>query len=352
MRTRARDIAHEAWPRPALPLAGLADREGGAGPGYCPLGQGAWVWRSVGGVGRDRAVQGRSLSWLPGSTIPRAPILLLTWTTPRGQGGESGDGSTLYVLNKQEAKKAFTRTTDSDRINILRDLIAEEQDGDQILLADLKQALALLEFRREQKSARSHECESDQMSAAKVWLVTYNDPTFVVEALSAEGSARMDEKALVEAVQKEPRALAIFKDFEAFAASLHEKHPGLEAVQTAEVCLDTYRARGEVRLHLHLALGRIPRLAFTLHELVFASATPYSNPQQGLKCATNMVKRSGYQGVRNQAFYYVSVDKIGSVFESGDLKPHRDYIVNPSWVSGLLEASALTVICRDVFSLC
>ena len=46
------------------------------------------------------------------------------------------------------------------------------------------------------------------------------------------------------------------------------------------------------------------------------------------------------------------VGKIGTVFESGDLKPHRDYIVNPSWVSGLLEASALTVICRDVFSLC
>ena len=101
-----------------------------------------------------------------------------------------------------------------------------------------------------------------------------------------------------------------------------------------------------------MTLGRLPRLALTFPDLEFASAKPYSNPAQGLKFSTSKLKRAGYQAARNQASYYVSVGKIGSVFESGDLKPHRDHIVNPSWVSGLLEASALTVICRDVCSLC
>ena len=101
-----------------------------------------------------------------------------------------------------------------------------------------------------------------------------------------------------------------------------------------------------------MTLGRLPRLALTFPDLDFASTKPYSNPVQGLKLSTNKLKRAGYQAVRNQAFYYVSVGKTGSVFESGDLKPHKDYTVNPGWVSALLEASALTLICRDVFSLC
>ena len=259
-------------------------------------------------------------------------------------GEEEADGRTLYMLDKDRAKKAFGKASDSDRIGILVVLLAEEKDRDQVFAAELRQAIALLEFRREQRASSCSSNDHHGFYAAKVWLVTYQDAGFVLESLSAERIGRLEHEALVAAVKEEPRALAIFKDFEAFAASLKERNPGLQTVQTGEICMDSYSRRGEVRLHLHLGLGRVPRLGFNIEMLIFGSAKPWSNT---LQCHNSQkVKRSGYQGVRNQAFYYVSVAKIGTVFSSGDIEPHKHYAVNPAWVCALLEARAVALMCR------
>ena len=257
---------------------------------------------------------------------------------------DEADPTTLYELDRQRAKKAFGKASDSDRIGILGVLLAEEKDRDQVLVAELRQAIALLEFRREQRASTWSSNTHHGFYAAKVWLVTYQDAGFVLESLSAERIGRLEEQALIAAVKEEPRALGIFKDFEAFAASVKEKNPGLQTVQTGEICMDTYSRRGEVRLHLHLGLGRAPRLGFDLEQLMFGSAKPWSNK---LQCHNSQkVKKSGYQGVRNQAFYYVSVPKIGTVFSSGDIEPHKRYAVNPAWVSALLEARAVALMRR------
>ena len=262
---------------------------------------------------------------------------------------DDDQAATLYMLDRAKARKAFGKTPDSERIAVLKSLHAEEKDRDQIFAAELRQAIALLEHRASEKETESS--MGGQMYAAKVWMVTYQDESFVLESLSVgERGARLDTEALVNAVKEEPNALTIFKDFEAFGASLQEQFPKLEVVMKAELCLDTYARRGICRLHLHMALGRQPRLGFDQSALEFRKIVSHSNPVQGMSFSTNKVKKAGYQAVRNQCFYYVSADKLGSVWASGSLRPHLDYSVNPAWVSALLEASALSFVCRASFS--
>ena len=45
-----------------------------------------------------------------------------------------------------------------------------------------------------------------------------------------------------------------------------------------------------------------------------------------------------HKSCRNQAFYYVSAPKRGSVFSAAFADPHTGYSVSPAWVQALLEA--------------
>ena len=73
------------------------------------------------------------------------------------------------------------------------------------------------------------------------------------------------------------------------------------------------------------------------------------NPQQCLSAGNNArAKRLGYTPMRNQVFYYVTANKIGSVFSSSKVQAHKHYSVNPAWVTSLLEASPVS--CMSVSS--
>ena len=105
-----------------------------------------------------------------------------------------------------------------------------------------------------------------------------------------------------------------------------------------EICMRTYAERGEVRLHLHLAVGRMPRLQLEQSMVTFQGCTPHGNELQRFPKVSAKMKRCGYMTCRNQLFYYLTMDKIGSVHSASVFKPHVSYSVNPSWISSHLEA--------------
>ena len=253
------------------------------------------------------------------------------------------DDATTRDLDLKAARKAFVKTPDSERLSVLRSLLSELNPNEHMLAAEFRQAIAVLDYRAEER--RASLSLGGQIFMAKVWLVTYHDDSFVIESLAAEPSARVNEAKLVAAVKLDPSAQSLFKDFQAFVAQLEERFPHLETAGTAEICMDTYRKQGVVRLHLHLGMARQPRLAIEIQNLAFRGVIPFSNPKQGVKVRPTKLKKDGYEGARNQVFYYVSVEKLGTAFGFCKLQAHKDFPVNPGWVAALLEASGLSFSC-------
>ena len=115
-----------------------------------------------------------------------------------------------------------------------------------------------------------------------------------------------------------------------------------EWAASLEVSPATYKEKGQVRLHLNLALGRRAcalRFEYPYQELAFCRCFPQYHPSRDRASEAHSVKRNGFAKMWGQAAYYLQFPKILSVDSDGSKLPFKDYPVTQTAITGYLQVS-------------
>ena len=135
-------------------------------------------------------------------------------------------------------------------------------------------------------------------------------------------------------IKGDPEYAGIKQAFSDWVAELMKTVPDLRWLVTLELCPATWNS-GVVRLHGHFQFARKGYKVLTL-----PAATRYQNKHIHMERGT--VDRRQAQAVTLRAFYYVYAPKVGSLEAWGNYCPHKDFGVNPMWITGLVATSKLS----------
>jgi hypothetical protein len=173
-------------------------------------------------------------------------------------------------------------------------------------------------------------------------LLTYQGEWGVLDPLQIIGYERgLSADQLVDSVRKHPRALEVWNEFRMFAQKqLASKVHNIAA--TAELCMGTYGDTGSVRMHLHMWIDMGRKTAVPASTFQFLGSTPHVGfvPLE----ASTRIKFSGA--------FYVTVDKIGSLWSWGNMAPWKNYAVDDRWITNLFAQGKLSMsVSTDMYLL-
>ena len=104
-----------------------------------------------------------------------------------------------------------------------------------------------------------------------------------------------------------------------------------------ELCTDTFKTKGQLKLHLHICLKWLDRqhirdpAAFKIDGVV-----PVHVKQPPRDCLGPRARNT------NPMLYYLEMPKIGGVFHEANEHAYTDYSVNPRWITGWLQGKKIT----------
>ena len=134
-------------------------------------------------------------------------------------------------------------------------------------------------------------------------------------------------------VQEIKNALAEFKAL-ADAKSFLTSHSA-----SVELCMETYKAKGILRLHAHVWLLSKQRGQISPSEFDFGLCSDMHK----LELQTDIFGSSSRSlSVLMSGCYYVCAPKIGQLFSYSSAKPHADFVVKESWITALYSAGKMT----------
>ena len=246
------------------------------------------------------------------------------------------------ILLREKARKAFGQTNYMQRRAMLTELKEGAQASKDIKYAqELSQTIAILDSR--------HRVTAESMLVrGKVALLTYQDQRFVLPHLESSGGTRLSLANLLAKVEIDGKAQELWADFKAAMAKIVEEHH-CDYGLCCELCVTTYVDQGIVRLHFHAGFGHSGCLGLQADEADFGECHPFLNPRQQ-ELTAKSVKKKGYAGVLAQMLYYLSMPKIGQLWSEASKQPHKDYSVNPAWITAELEVGPCmpSYKCREV----
>ena len=104
-----------------------------------------------------------------------------------------------------------------------------------------------------------------------------------------------------------------------------------------ELCTETFKSKGELKLHLHIAWRWLERqhirdpAAFKIDGTV-----PVHVKQPPRDCLGPKARNV------NPMLYYLEMPKIGGVFHHMNERAYIDYSVNARWITGWLQGNKIT----------
>ena len=104
-----------------------------------------------------------------------------------------------------------------------------------------------------------------------------------------------------------------------------------------ELCTESFKPKGELKLHLHIAWKWMDRqhirdpVAFMIDGVV-----PVHVKQPPRDCLDPRARNV------NPMFYYLEMPKIGGVFHKASEFAYTDYSVNLRWITGWLQGNKIT----------
>jgi hypothetical protein len=226
-------------------------------------------------------------------------------------GSELDELRRRYDLNKQNSNKK--------RLVLVREWAADGATGTAAL-----RAWALQHF------ADKHDIDGQRAPwiDAKTVLLTFQGPWGVIPMTDVPS----DVAAVEQHLRMLPEVLELWAELEAAAQGWHEAFGCYSHACSLEVCTETFKRSGEVRLHGHVFL-RASRLRLSKAQVMFKGSCPH----KGDDCFGSRSSRAG----SNAGMYYLHAPKYGQLFSGGSLQPFRDYPVQGAWVLSLLQSEKI-----------
>lgn len=206
--------------------------------------------------------------------------------------------------------------------------------------ADTERGWAMDYLARTSKTAQSgcFEVNRDDRKYLKTksLLLTYQGNWGVLDFKPPEGVS-VDDLAVL--LQERPEVQSLQKDAEELLKNLQEHRCISHWAFSVELCVKTWLATGEVRVHIHVWTS--PTNGLIKYSLLkFRSSLPYVN-------YTAMAFFAGGRCRSEQGWFagafYVSISKIGSVATKATIEPWTGYPVKDQWVTSLYQAEKISV---------
>lgn len=179
--------------------------------------------------------------------------------------------------------------------------------------------------------------EANRCLNAKSVVLTYNGP-WGVQDNSSFTSPRSSLDRVCEGLRELPLVQELWRDFQKHVEQVCDECGADVWSCSLEVSPETWRVNDEVRVHGHAFLGSLSGRIRTRRSgefLEFKKSVPNRTGNgSNSKRMRNRVNDSGD--------FYIQVPKKGSLWSKGSRKPFKDFLVNPEWVSNLLQQEKIT----------
>ena len=242
------------------------------------------------------------------------------------------------------ARKEFSKSCSwAEKRRLLQEIILEEGSKPEgaVMVKQCKAVKDCIEERYLGMTVgKTYVSKSREQINSNIILVVYNDDRFVVNDFKQTPPDLMPNDMLVVRLQEFPPYLRLKERFFQFCKDLGEKWTS-EWAASIEVSPQTYEKKGQVRLHLNLALGRKTaalRFEYPYAELAFCRCLPNYHPSRDRVTELLSVKRSGFNKMWGQTAYYLQFPKILLVDSDGSKLPFKDYPVTQTAITGYLQA--------------
>ena len=185
-----------------------------------------------------------------------------------------------------------------------------------------------------------HETDQTTRISGRTVMLTFFGPWGDIKLEDAQGVGCLQEPdhllsklILLSRVQEIKNALAEFKAL-ADAKSFLTGHSA-----SVELCMETYKAKGILRLHAHVWLLSKQRGQISPCEFDFGLGSDMHKRE----LQTDLFGTSSRSlSVLMSGCYYVCAPKIGQLFSYSSAKPHADFPVKESWITALYSAGKMT----------
>ena len=163
-------------------------------------------------------------------------------------------------------------------------------------------------------------------------MLTYQGEWGVLNHSTLFGYERgLSADALVERVREHARAKELWTEFRIFI-DRKVKECLRDVAVCAEICMGTYEATGTVRIHFHAWVDIGKGNSHPAVEFAFHGTTPH----------IGFVPLESSSRIKFAGAFYVSVEKIGSLWTFATVLPWKDYSVIDRWVTGLFAKGKLS----------
>ena len=260
------------------------------------------------------------------------------------------------VLPQQE-RRSWDTFTASQKQSLARKAFAELQPQTRIRYTRLWSRLSdppkwvlpvVYEFFMNSKAATI--CKLKSKSALLTWML----PEGLVDLKPALSDKAEPTAASLEALVHRLRQLSdlrtLWQDVQEHGQKCLSAAGAADVAKCLEVCPDTFRLQGVVRLHIHMFLkSNLEDLALKhLPFYSFKGVHPHASATIGGVACGN-AGRASWSG-----FFYCCVeDKLGTVFCEASKSPFKGFLVNPTWILNLFQSQKVTcVVARRLLVQC
>ncbi len=283
------------------------------------------------------------MAWTAEETVKRKNVLERVrslWVQEHIQQCSSGASSSTSTAASQgkrtrnELRADYTKIPWSERVAMLKKMQQEER------LPQAEKAVAekLLESLGASSSCAENPSKTSFLSQSRGAQYTWQgDWSYAMEASALYEISPQTPELVVAGVRESPYFNGIWRDFGVFVDGLRKKFSYEKVTQAMELCCDTLKNQGLIKVHIHLMWDRRERLRIrNSTPLLFKGQPPYVSASWE-KCRGNNQRK-----VFNQGHYYLSYPKIGSVFRLTNWPPHESYCVSPEWITQQWSSNKMT----------
>ena len=150
-------------------------------------------------------------------------------------------------------------------------------------------------------------------------------------------SASTDPDASARELRCNPKIKDLWEEFIHFIEQVGEETKIYSWSATMELCTKRLAEDGSVKVHIHAYMKKEDG-KFSIRNPVAVSFKGSKPHKSAYICGQRLRQYGTWAGS-----YYVSTDKIGTVFSQSTHNPHVDYSVNPQWISTMLSTGKITI---------
>ena len=193
--------------------------------------------------------------------------------------------------------------------------------------------------------------ETRMLEAFSVML-TYNGDWGLMDIEVGARPQPVDEKKDLDFVDNlsanlrcHPNLIDLWADFVCLVKNFQARYHADTWAASFEISTQTLFEENQLRVHGHMFLNASSKIRVRSAEaLAFKGVKPHRASDMFFSASRSRA------GSRGAGMYYLLAPKVGSIFSEGSKRPHKDFQVNPAWITAMLSASKMRVFhCRQEY---